>query len=394
MKACRKVAFFRTNHHFRILLRDCFGLTESIKSDLEHLKAAIGWIMLAQENSGSKGVALAYTLERGWLPAYPETTGYIINTLIQYHKLTNDASSLRAATEMGDWEVAIQRPDGGVRIRVHNDDSADVFDTGMVLLGLTGLYQETRNEKFLVACRQAANWLVAHQDGDGKWSRDSYKGIPHAYHSKVSWALLEMHAITSDVKYSEAVRNNLEWIFSVRRPNGWFDYMGFEKNDNPFTHTIAYTLQGFWGIYKLLDGGNPWKQKLYDEIIEFSDRIISRFALNDKSDRMRILPGQLDSSWEGAADYVCLTGNAQFSIVWFELYLQTRKSSYYEAANNLLNVVKRSHRLTGPNVPYRNGIAGSYPIWGRYHPTQYPNWSAKFFADALLRKIQADTAEA
>jgi hypothetical protein len=387
-KVRRKIAFYLTNQHFRILCRDHFGRTEPIKSDVDHLKAAIAWIMLAQANSGSKGVALAYTLERGWLPAYPETTGYIINTLIRFHKLTNDASYLRAATEMGEWEVAIQRPDGGVRIRDENNAAADVFDTGMVLLGLTELYRETQDEKFLQATRKAADWLVSTQDNDGKWSRDSYKGIPHAYHSKVAWALMEAHAITKDNKYLDSARRNLEWIFSVRQSNGWFDYMGFAKDDNPFIHTIAYTLQGFWGVYKLLDVEDPWKQKLYDEIVGFSDRLIGKFDLTRKSASMFILPGELNSRWEAAATYVCLTGNAQFSIVWFELFLQTRKRSYYDAACNLLDVVKKSQRLAGPDVPYRNAIAGSYPLWGRYHPTQYPNWPAKFFADALLRKIQ------
>ena len=33
-------------------------------------------------------------------------------------------------------------------------------------------------------------------------------------------------------------------------------------------------------------------------------------------------------------------------------------------------------------------IAGSFPVWGRYAPLQYPNWAAKFLADSLM--IRAD----
>ena len=29
-------------------------------------------------------------------------------------------------------------------------------------------------------------------------------------------------------------------------------------------------------------------------------------------------------------------------------------------------------------------IAGSKPFYGLYHPFRYPNWAAKFWADALL----------
>ena len=32
----------------------------------------------------------------------------------------------------------------------------------------------------------------------------------------------------------------------------------------------------------------------------------------------------------------------------------------------------------------RGGIAGSAPIWGDYSRFEFPNWAAKFFADALM----------
>jgi hypothetical protein len=35
----------------------------------------------------------------------------------------------------------------------------------------------------------------------------------------------------------------------------------------------------------------------------------------------------------------------------------------------------------------RGGIAGSLPIWGDYSRFEYPNWAAKFFADALLMDL-------
>ena len=38
----------------------------------------------------------------------------------------------------------------------------------------------------------------------------------------------------------------------------------------------------------------------------------------------------------------------------------------------------------------RGGISGSWPIDGKYHPYQYPNWAAKFFIDALLSLKKAE----
>ena len=40
---------------------------------------------------------------------------------------------------------------------------------------------------------------------------------------------------------------------------------------------------------------------------------------------------------------------------------------------------RRGHR-DGPAVR----AAGSFPVWGRYAPLQYPNWATKFLADALM----------
>jgi hypothetical protein len=35
----------------------------------------------------------------------------------------------------------------------------------------------------------------------------------------------------------------------------------------------------------------------------------------------------------------------------------------------------------------RGGIAGSWPIWGAYSRFEFPNWAAKFFADALMLEM-------
>jgi hypothetical protein len=35
----------------------------------------------------------------------------------------------------------------------------------------------------------------------------------------------------------------------------------------------------------------------------------------------------------------------------------------------------------------RGAIAGSAPIWGAYSRFEFPNWAAKFFADALMMDL-------
>src|SRR5439155_408815 len=61
-----------------------------------HLLAALEWLERAQDATGAGGFARGYSLawspyfkSRGWQPAYPETTGYIIPTLYEAARRLN-----------------------------------------------------------------------------------------------------------------------------------------------------------------------------------------------------------------------------------------------------------------------------------------------------------------
>ena len=51
-----------------------------------------------------------------------------------------------------------------------------------------------------------------------------------------------------------------------------------------------------------------------------------------------------------------------------------------------LELVKRAQPLLHAHQGIRGGIPGSDPIWGDYLTMALPNWAAKYFIDALLRK--------
>ena len=52
------------------------------QNDLVHLESALKWLCQAHEK-GACGVSAGYSFFRGWLPPYPETTGYIIPTMLR-----------------------------------------------------------------------------------------------------------------------------------------------------------------------------------------------------------------------------------------------------------------------------------------------------------------------
>jgi len=385
-KVISPLKIHRSPSHLKVIIRDVYGVQYSPHSDEEHLQAAMEWLCRAQDIAGGGGVSAKYDLRAGWQLPYPETTGYIICTFLQYAAQKNESAYIERAIRMGDWEIEVQLPSGAVRGDFGINDYPIVFDTGQVILGWTSLYRETKLIRFLDAATRAADWLLHIQDPDGKWSQHTLMGIPHTYHTKVAWSLLEVSRLTNEEKYKWAARKNILWALSQAQENGWFKHMGFTPQGAPFTHTIAYTWQGLLEASFYLD--EETRQRILDIIQKASEHVMMKYLFreNDSPSRPLYLPGTLDEQWESQDNYSCLTGNVQMAMVWLKLYFMHHEARFLNAAVELIDQVKATQSFDSTNPGIRGGIAGSYPIWGRYLPYAYLNWSAKFFADAMMLK--------
>jgi hypothetical protein len=62
----------------------------------------VEWLGRAQDQSTTHdgGVAKNFSLISGWSSSYPETTGYIIPTLVAYAKISGDATHRERATRV------------------------------------------------------------------------------------------------------------------------------------------------------------------------------------------------------------------------------------------------------------------------------------------------------
>ena len=69
----------------------------SVYDDQQHLLAAAAWLKRAQDSKTDGGFAGRYSLRRGWSSSYPETTGYIIPTLLKLADELQDEEYLRRA---------------------------------------------------------------------------------------------------------------------------------------------------------------------------------------------------------------------------------------------------------------------------------------------------------
>ena len=99
-----------------VLLRDLLGAKKRSDAPLEeYIHAGYRWLCAAQDAGPDRGVAAYYSLFAGWANSYPETTGYIIPTFLEYARRFGDEEARRRALEMADWECEVQLASGAVQ---------------------------------------------------------------------------------------------------------------------------------------------------------------------------------------------------------------------------------------------------------------------------------------
>ena len=340
--------------------------------NVQHMHYAASWIASAQTSTPDGGVSLAYSLKNGWRPSYPETTGYIIPTLLNYSHLTGEGFWQNQAISMADWLLTVQLSDGAFG---HPSDLSQpvVFDTGQILFGFLGAFHETNAQKYLDAAAKAAYWLVCGQEPSGSWQKHCYEHQGRAYHARVAWALVEAYKVLNDDDLLLAARKNLDWVVTQQLSNGWFKGNTFPDESFPTLHTIAYATRG------LLEAGIILKHSDYIEAATLAARALLQAQRDDGS-----LPGAYNQEWQPTVRWSCLTGNAQIAIVWLKEYMRTSDRKFLESARGANAFLKKTQNTQTKATGILGGIKGSHPIQGQYMPFNYPNWATKFYLDALM----------
>ncbi len=356
------------------------GQQVDVKQKNLALAHAIDWLLRAQASTPDDGMG-SYHLARGWSASYPETTGYIIPTLLQYADSRNDSNIAAAALRAADWLISIQHPEGGWQGgRVNEGRPPVVFNTAQVIRGMLAAYRLTKEGKYLESAVKAGNWLCEVQGSDGTWTKHALMGQARVYDSYVDQPLLMLHRATGIERYRVHAVKNLDWIVGKKQKNnGWFADCDntVKRNDRPILHTIAYTIDG------LLDSGIYLDEQRYiDAARKAAD------VLKEKFGRDGFLHGRYNEDWEGS-EHMILTGCAQMSVVWQKMAHYSGIREYAETAsamNSLLVMLQRRNRRKG-NTGTTGAVNGSYPLWGRYEPFAYPNWATKYLADALMLEV-------
>ena len=359
------------------------GRVRPLSGEIEkRARAAVDWILLAQSAGGDGGVSLGYfpcDEECGWRPSYPETTGYIITSLLAFGQRFQDEDVIARALQMADWETDIQMTSGAVQggpVCPPEKQTPCAFNTGMVLEGWVSAYCLRQDSRYLEAARRSANWLISDMNEQGYFRTNGQfvaTGLIKTYNVLCAWALYRLGNLLPGSGYQSAAFRSVEAALRQQQRNGWFANNCLTRPEAPLLHTISYTLQGILEIG--ISAGRA-------EFVQSSRRSVDALLSHITDDGF--IPGRFFSDWGAACFSSCLTGSAQLAIVCYRLYEYLGDRKYWAAAERLVNYLKPLQLLNSPNLALNGALPGSFPLFGNYMTAGYPNWATKYLLDALL----------
>lgn len=353
------------------------------------------WLLRSFKACNYKGSAasqsyLRYFYRGTWAAAYPETTGYIIETLYAYEdyvlsskndKFIADYQALiskykpnsgqSVTVESAEWICDLQFPNGALP-GGKDKKSESAFNTGMMLFGLMQVHKKEKNIRCFEVAKKATIWLSSIIDAEGNFISASYTdNYTPSYYTRILWGMAIVNQSMNDDMVAKAIKRAFIFFQKRQLPNGAFQHWGFEPQLAAHTHTIAYTLRG------LLESSQLFHD---DSYLQSAQNLALNLIETYKKDN-RQLAGRYDTAWLGDHTYICITGHAQVSFCLFRLYEITQNIEYQMIAKEIFSTIA--------NIPTRNGaIAGSKPFSGAYLPYHYPNWAAKFWLDAHMKYEQ------
>jgi len=369
--------------HFAVWFRDgrersASHLQPGMSRDV-YIAALLRWIAAAQDAVPGGGVAGYYSFAEGWSAGYPETTGYIITTLLEASRTLKAQEWEARARRMIEWEIAVQLSDGSWQSGfVDHPKVPAVFNTGQIIDGLVAGSTWFDESRYLESACKGGRWLLDHQDEDGAWRQYVYQNNPNCYMARVAWPLLSLAQASGESVFRKSAVRYLEWASRCQDETHWFANCSLEPNEPALTHTLGYTIEGF------LESGVLLQEERWISVAQrAADVLLHKFEVR------KHLAGTYDKGWKPDHSFACLTGCAQMSRVWSRLYELTRDARYLNAALKINDYVLSHIDLRSSCPGIQGGVKGSQPVWGRYMSYRLPNWAAKFTLDALFQEGNA-----
>lgn len=317
-----------------LFVKYCYEYVEGALNNKQPWEKAISWLM----NNIVEGGGFRATSNHE--NAYPEVTGYIIPTLIQY-------GYYNEAKEAVKWLLSLQKENGAFCGIPGTDDEYKeyIFDSGQILRGLLEFTEDAEiNNKIRIAIEKVCDYMINQMIENGKAGFiTQYKDNTFAVEPILIYTLapLKKAAIyLGKSEYLKKIENCLEFYIS---------HIDFMKPET-LTHFLAYQMEALIELDK---------KELIEDIIVY---------IQNSFDKKGFIPGKKNANW------TCSTGNAQIAIC---CYLTGR----HELGNKIMTELEQLQLSTG-------GFMGSYGESAEYFPSTEISWADKYYLDANRLRIQ------
>lgn len=331
---------------------------EDIKASVD---LAAGFIQRSIDVHNGRGSAHSFSWwlnpDMGWHLPYPETTGYLLPTLIDWRHRYDDFGPM--GRSCAQWLVDCQHRDGWWHAGLYKKLGPSVFNTAVIAQGI--LKAHSIWDDYSESLEAAYDWLLDQLDDQGEFHQFGYRGhhFP-TYYTRVAWSMIEGGLHMNKPELLNAGDRILEQL----RPRFKKDSIarsGFYPNKAADLHTVAYALRGWIESMNLLGR----ESNLVDGLLAYFE------ASWPKSSRW---PARL---WPDDHSFVNPTGEAQMALVLL------RSGKRPDFIPSLIEQLISYQKQDGPA---KGGFPGSVPFWKGYMPLRYPNWAAKFYLD-LVKEI-------
>lgn len=304
-----------------------YGAESVSDSKATSVERACNWIVQNQQENGGVSVFSGSPYE------YPEVTGYIVPTMLQY-------GFRDEALAMVQYLASVANPDGS--FTAADSDRVYLFDTAQALRGLNAIRKVT--DQYSGLQEKTAEYLFLKlKEGDGLFP-ESYWDDPPIPEGIMLFALppmLEYAQGKEDTKKIELVHQAVQAY--LKRP----DTLSMAT----LTHFLAYQIDG------LIDLG--YANEVKD--------VVQKLLASQRED------GSIPA-WEGV-EWTCITGCSQIAICLYKLGMPG-------PANKLVAWAERQMEDDG-------GFLGSTGPGAEYFWDRELSWAVKFYLDAYKQMISA-----
>ena len=351
--------------------------------DTRHLEACIDWFKTAQDATPDDGVSRGYSLvgtskfSKGWQPSYPETTGYIVPTLLKAQTVLGDNTLSKRAKKMVDWEIDILTPEGGTPGGYYRPDSPPaIFDTGQVIRGFWAYYEFSLDTKYLDYAKKSADFMVKHEDSNGGvWTNFNAVCVNNdstTYNIYAASPLAELGKGIGEQRYLDLADRVAAYTLNQMNEYGWIKGADFSLSNDALLHTMGYTIDGLYDIGVCLDNDTYKKAA-----IKALDAVLKHVQEDG------FVSGRFDTQFNPSVTWACLTGSCQVAETAMKVFRDTEDTQYKVHATLIKDYIKPRQNMVDPRYGI-GAVWGSWPLNGGYQSYQSINWAVKYFADLLI----------